>query len=279
MKGKNKLWVFGIVAFLGLFTACAQTPSLKEITPPQVEVVSAMRNVMWKGEISAAVLLDTLHRGAIWYGIGPMAELRGEITVLDGVVYTSQVDSMGSLYVRVADFSESDLAGSSLETADSSAGSWANYPDGAARESEQESVGAPFFVHCGAVDWVQYNLPDSISSMNGVEAYLDAEFAHVEAPFPYMVKGFWDAVDLHAVNLPAGSTVSSPDEAHEGLTPYSISELNGTGLGFYSRKHQAVFTHHDTHMHTHFVSENKRWMGHLDGASFRASQMTLWLPR
>ncbi len=264
--------IIALVALLGILTACAQTPIPAEITPPEVKVVSAMRNIMWKGEIGASVMLDTLYSGGVWYGIGPMAELRGEITVLDGVVYTSQVDSMGSLFVRVADFS-------SPASSDSSAGSRAHYPDGAVRESEQNAVGAPFFVHCGEVDWVRYNLPESITSMEGVEAFLDAEFSHVEAPFPYMVKGFWDAVDLHAVNLPEGSSVSSPDEAHQGLTPYKIYDLDGTGLGFYSRKHQAVFTHHDTHMHTHFISENKRWMGHLDGAQFRADKLELWLPR
>jgi len=94
-----------LVALMGILTACAQTPIPAKITPPEVKVVSAMRNVMWKGEIGASVMLDTLYSGGVWYGIGPMAELRGEITVLNGVVYISQVDSMGSLFVRVANFS------------------------------------------------------------------------------------------------------------------------------------------------------------------------------
>jgi len=231
---------FLLISHLLFTQACAQ-PSA---TFPEVKIEGAMREVMWNGAIEARVSLDSLHPGSIWYGLGPLANLRGEITVLDGVVYKSEVDSFGMLVVR--------------------------------RDS---LVGAPFFVHCGRVDWEKHALPDSLRNMREVEGFLNEQLAGVDVPIPYMLQGFWSEAHIHAVNLPKGSIVRSPDEAHEGLTPYQIFDLNGTAIGFYSRNHHAVFTHHDTNMHTHFVSDNRRWMGHLDSAEFSNKQLSIWLPR
>jgi acetolactate decarboxylase len=35
-------------------------------------------------------------------------------------------------------------------------------------------------------------------------------------------------------------------------------------LGFFSTGHKAVFTHHDTNIHVHYISWDNKLMGHLD---------------
>ncbi|MBT5650249.1 MAG: alpha-acetolactate decarboxylase, partial [Flavobacteriaceae bacterium] len=77
----------------------------------------------------------------------------------------------------------------------------------------------------------------------------------------------------HSVNLPAGSIVSSPKEAHEGLKNFTYENIDGYIVGFFSRKHQTVFTHHDSFIHCHFVSEDEEIMGHVD--SFNINNQTV----
>ncbi len=54
--------------------------------------------------------------------------------------------------------------------------------------------------------------------------------------------GFLIKMKLHSVNLPEGEQVSSPDEAHQGLTQYDFKNISGSLIGFFSRNHKAVFT-------------------------------------
>jgi acetolactate decarboxylase len=49
-------------------------------------------------------------------------------------------------------------------------------------------------------------------------------------------------------------------------------------VGFFSTEHQAVFTHHDTFMHLHLMTEDKKQMGHLEELRFKPGQMRLLLP-
>jgi acetolactate decarboxylase len=46
---------------------------------------------------------------------------------------------------------------------------------------------------------------------------------------------------------------------------FTEKSVSGTLLGFYSTQHEGVFTHKGQYIHVHFVNENKRATGHLDG--------------
>ena len=50
-----------------------------------------MRHVMWKGELTGLIRLDTISPSDHLYGIGPMEGLRGEILLFDGIAYVSHV--------------------------------------------------------------------------------------------------------------------------------------------------------------------------------------------
>jgi acetolactate decarboxylase len=71
--------------------------------------------------------------------------------------------------------------------------------------------------------------------------------------------------------------VSSPKEAHSGQTPFEISASTVQIVGFFSREHQGIFTHHDTFMHLHLLCKSQNLMGHLDAVRF--SRMQLLLPK
>lgn len=59
---------------------------------------------------------------------------------------------------------------------------------------------------------------------------------------------------IHIQNLPLGTKVSSPEEAHQGQRNYLIEEESVEVVGFFSTKHQGVFTHHNSFVHMHLIN-------------------------
>ncbi len=55
---------------------------------PEVKVSGALRNIMIDGDLSAHVNLDTLDKTHL-YGLGPVAGLKGEMAIIDGIIYST----------------------------------------------------------------------------------------------------------------------------------------------------------------------------------------------
>ncbi|PKD16260.1 alpha-acetolactate decarboxylase [Salegentibacter salinarum] len=201
-----------------------------------------MKNVMMKGELGGSISLDSLANKGV-YGLGPIEFLRGELLLLDGIIYNSSVGDENSMQVE-----------------------------------EIESVKAPFFVYAEVSKWKSVSLPSSVTSLKSLEDFLDKLTPKNHEAFPFRLKGKINSADIHIVNLPKGSKVSSPKEAHEGLTNYNLTDKKVEILGFFSRKHQAIFTHHDTFIHLHLITEDQKEMGHLDQVDFDPKNLKLYLP-
>lgn len=207
-----------------------------------VVCVAAMKDVMWKGELGGKVLLDTLNKKGL-YGLGPVEYLKGELLIVDGKAYTSRVLSDSTMKVE-----------------------------------ETFQVKAPFFVYGNVLDWSRETLPKSIKTLKDMEAYINSKAQEVTMPFVFKLKGTIEHADIHIQNLPSGTKVSSPKEAHVGQTNYMLTNEMVDVIGFYSRDHKGVFTHHDTNMHLHLITEDRQKMGHLDSVVFK-DRMQLYLPK
>jgi acetolactate decarboxylase len=203
-----------------------------------------MRNVMWKGELAGLIRLDTISPSDHLYGIGPMEGLRGEILVFDGIPYISRVVDGVRMKVDI-----------------------------------NSGISAPFFAHARIPGWQEVVLPDSIRDLSGLEKFLDKLRENDDRPTLFRLKGHFHTADIHVVDLPEGTIVRSPDDAHRGLRRYvSSGGLKADVLGFYSRRHKSIFTHHDTNIHLHLIDDSRQWMGHVDTLGFDAGQVTLMLP-
>ena len=207
-----------------------------------VLVAGKMSDVMWRGKLDGVIHTDSISQTGM-YGLGPLEGLRREILVLDGKTYISGINKDELLTEAVS------------------------------------GARAPFFVYGVQRAFEPMSLPDSNMSLRDLEQFLDTKFASENAPFIFLLEGTWDSIQIHSVNLPKGKSVSSPTEAHEGLQTFIYSNITGTLVGFFSRNHKAVFTHHDTYMHCHFISENRRIMGHVDSMGIIQGQITLKLPK
>jgi acetolactate decarboxylase len=210
----------------------------------KVEIVGAMRNVMREGQLQGRIRLDSLENTQNLYGIGPQAYLKGEVLLWDGKGFLATVDGNGMVVKKTLE------------------------------------VNPPFFVFAAVKEWEEFPLPATWLDLHHLERILDSMTASYPRPFPFRLQGKVSAAKIHVVNLPEGSVVSSPEEAHRGLlVNYEIQSSQVDVLGFFSKEHQTIFTHHDSYMHLHLITRNRKMMGHLDGLKFHGSNMRLSLPK
>jgi len=211
----------------------------KSTNSSSIKVVGEMRDVMWKGDLKGKIATDSLNNKET-YGLGPIEFLKGEIVVFEGQSYVSKV--VDSISHKV---------------------------------SKVPSVSAPFFVYSSNSDLkiVKFNLKNY--TLKELEEYVNLVYKDYDQPLLIRIDGIFENIKVHSVNLPEGKKVSSPDEAHQGLTQYDFKNISGSLIGFFSRHHKAVFTHHDSFFHAHFISEDREVLGHIDETDFNSSKVTL----
>lgn len=206
----------------------------------KVKLAGAMRNVMWKGELQGVISLDTLNENI--YGLGPVEYLKGELMLVNGEIFRSQIVNSKEILV--------DLP---------------------------VSEKAPFFVYAKVKAWKEYDLPENVHNMKDLEIHL-LKISSLDQPFVFMIKGLIDSARIHIMNLPGGSKISSPEDAHKARIEFDLKNESADILGFFSTKHQGLFTHHDSYLHMHLLSGNKQTMGHIDDLIFNGRLVKLFLP-
>lgn len=231
-----------ILLTLTIFTLTSNS-AIAQQTSGDVKIVGEMKNVMWKGQLSGSINLDTLTNKTHLYGLGPVEYLRGEILIVDGKSYKSTVVSGKTMKVE-----------------------------------ETYDLKAPFFGYAVISKWTEHELPDSVQSIPQLETYLVQTTKNAPRPFMFKLTGTVEQATIHVVNLPEGSKVSSPDEAHEGQKNYDLKNEQSEIIGFFSTEHKAIFTHHDTFLHMHLITKDRLKMGHLDKVVFKKGMVKLYLP-
>ena len=212
-------------------------------TKNDIKIVGEMKNVMWKGQLYGNINLDTISNKEHLYGLGPVEYLSGELMIFDGKSYKSTVLTPSTMKVE-----------------------------------ETYDIKAPFFGYANISKWTEQTLPDSIQTIQQLETYLNKVSKNSPRPFMYKLTGTVEQATIHIVNLPEGSKVSSPDEAHKGQKNYELQNEQADIIGFFSTEHKAIFTHHDTFLHMHLITSDRQKMGHLDEVLFKKGTMKLYLP-
>ncbi len=238
LLGMVKFYTCFQLILLVILSGC--TP--KNNLPVEINIVGAMRNVMMKGQLSGAISLDTITEKSHLYGLGPIEYLTGEILIVDGRAYKSTVKNDSTMVVE-----------------------------------ESFDLKAPFFVYANINAWNDQALPDSIGTIPQLEHYLDKIFAGQHTPVAFRIEGIVKSASIHVLNLPEGSKVQSPQDAHAGRVDFKIENEAVTIVGFFSRKHKSIFTHHDSYLHMHLITSDKMKMGHLDKVRLKPGGF-LWLP-
>lgn len=123
-------------------------------TMSTVKISGAMSNVMHKGELFGTIYLDTISDKTHLYGLGPEEYLSGELLIIDGKSYKSNV-----------------------------------LTDTTMRVEETYNVKAPFFVYANVNKWQEQNLPDSVQTARQLETYIGEITKNSVPPFAFKLTG------------------------------------------------------------------------------------------
>nr|WP_296315151.1 acetolactate decarboxylase [Winogradskyella sp. UBA3174] len=112
--------------------------------------------------------------------------------------------------------------------------------------------------------------------MKEVENYINDKTTTAKRPFVFKLIGNATKATIHVQNLPIGTKISSPEEAHQGQANYNLTNEDVEIIGFFSTEHKSVFTHQNSFLHMHLITKDTSKMGHLD--TIELNNMKLYLP-
>jgi acetolactate decarboxylase len=227
------------IPFLLLAVCAALSLSAQE-----VRHAGAMHNVKSGMSLAPQLRWDTLNPEYL-NGVGPLGRLEGEVTVLEGNIYVAAVDADGNLVT--------DLA---------------------------TRAASPFGVYARAGMFLSTRIARPVNNLQGLEQLIAEHAAQLgwdmEQPFLFRVEGVFEQVKLHVMAKPAGEIGHNPELHEKAKRHFSYQDISGTLVGFYSKKHEGVFTHKGQFIHVHFIDDEKNVMGHLDDIVFREEIVVLF---
>ena len=232
-----------IIRTLFLFLLCLRTVSL--LAQP-VTIIGALKRVKHEGKLSGIVQLDTL-KGQAKYGLGPVADLRGEILLWNDTVYVARV------------------------------------AEGHDTVAVEPTVPAPFLVYASVPAWTPgHTLTDSVATLAQLQTEVEKRAValgqSLDEPFPFMLRGVAREVTYHVMDKPEGETQHDPARHQQAKRFFTDHGATVQLLGFYSRHHEGVFTHRGSYIHVHVMNQARTSMGHLDELHALPETFRLSLP-
>lgn len=160
------------------------------------------------------------------YGLGALEGLKGEILILDNQPIISKV------------------------------------VDNQIHISNSTETKASLLVYSYVDEWKSIKVPDSVRKMKDIEELL-GNYANSE-PFSFIIEGKVKDLSWHVIDWVDGDNIHTPEKHQNSGLKGVLNTRRVIILGFFSRKHQGVFTHHSSNMHIHFVTDDKTISGHVD---------------
>lgn len=218
----------GIGAFAG-----ARADSPTAVTAPGYDLwfIGGQRETIMNGKLAAALDLQTLAGRPHLYGIGPIEQLRGEVTIADSRPALARVASNGTVAVT-----------QSFET------------------------GVPFFVWAEVAQWQRKPIPADVRSFAELERFVPQAAAaaglDVDKPFPFLVGGREELIEFHVLNR-IGDAPHGMDMHKKIQVAFELEKVEATIVGFHSTRHRGVFTPGDSNIHIHFQTLDNTKSGHI----------------
>lgn len=212
--------------------------------------VSENYNVSWEGtlkavhhgDVSGKVSLQQFSGKKHLFAVGPVAELDGEITVIDSNFHIARVRH-GEVKT------DSDL------TTSASFLVWSEVPSWKAPIMLGESADSQDHLE---------KLIETLASKNGIDT---------TKPFPFMIDGTVKSVDFHILSP---KTSKSPASDHRSNAKTITSkDVPVRIIGFFSRNHGGIFTHMGSMAHLHILDNNGH-SGHVDAIALDSKAMVLF---
>ncbi len=212
-------------------SAPADSPTAIKATGYDLWFIGSQRETIMNGKLAAVLDLKTLAGRRHLYGIGPIEQLRGEVTIADSRPALARVASDGTVKVT-----------QSLET------------------------GVPFFVWAEVSQWYQKPIPPNVRSFEDLERFVPKAAAaaglDADKPFPFLVSGHEELIVFHIVNRIGDGPHNM--EMHKKIqVTFELEKAETTIVGFHSIKHRGIFTPDDSNIHIHFQTSHNTQSGHI----------------
>lgn len=213
----------------------------------QVEQFGQMRAVMREGDVEPRTPLAHWDEPGV-LGVGALAGLEGEVTILDGQVWASRPNA-GHLITTGPD------------------------PESTDRATLLTVARVPAWRSITLTEPASGRALEDLIERAAADAGLDPS-----QPFPFIVEAPSAAMDLHVINgfCPHGS---EPPPERTPWRPTTDEPMPATIVGFFAQGQGGVMTHHATsvHMHAIFSADGRTATAHVDAISLDAGA-TLRLP-
>ena len=220
-------------ASLATFVNTARADQPTQIRGPGYDLryIGAQRDTVMNGRVAAAIDLRTLAGSPFLYGIGPIAELRGEVTIISGRPSLARVG-----------------------------------PDGKVRVAESFETGAPFLVWAEVPSWREVSVPPDVRSFADLERFVPraARTAGLDAerPVPFLIRGRMDLIEFHILNR-IGNEPHDAEKHKMIQVPFELTQVEAIIVGFHSLAHRGIFIPMDSAIHIHFQTLDNTASGHV----------------
>jgi len=239
MTFSGSLAVFSTVHILAVVAGAGPADG-PAATPPPLEIYGSIRGLAQKHDLAPKVTLSDVQKSANAYGLGSLSDLRGEITIVDGMAWLAYPPAAGST-----------VAPRFVSTLESS-----------------ERAAFLAVSHVPPPAWHAFGLDASVT-MDDLQATIErllppARKKKGARPFAFRVEGHFQQVTLAIVDgaqlPPAARGEAALDKTN---VLQALREVDGTVVGFYSPKDGAAFNHAHQRLHAHVVLPRNQASGHL----------------
>lgn len=238
----SKKSFFSILLLSIIFYSCDDKTTINRT----VQHHGALNQIM-SGNLEATASLDSLQALPHLYALGALQDLKGEIQIYDGAAYVSTSTANNRVDISASfDHKASLLVYTQVP----------QWTDGIELTGFDNSESLEIQIKAAALK-------------NGID---------INEPFPFLLKGQAILLHWHVINWINGDMDHNHKKHIESGSQGVLESENVEILGFYSEKHQAVFTHHTTFLHMHFKTlKNPIIAGHVD--DLHAVSLELHLPQ
>jgi acetolactate decarboxylase len=224
---------------LGVVGALSAWLAFAPGTSPTIDTFGNVRRLVERRDDAPKVAIAEVVRDPHAYALGALANLRGEITVVDGNIWLS--------YPPVAQ----DGLGQVVEVA-----------------STPERAAFLVAAHVAPAEWERVLLPDAVSSTrfdDTIERWA-ADHGLRGRPFPFRIDGRFQALTIATVDQRrmAQRGPATEEQLVRGSLHERVTGETGTLVGFYDPAGDSAFTHEGAHCHIHAVVPGKPATGHAE---------------
>jgi len=241
MNWCQKLSVLGPVLLIVLSCLPASSDGTYSPSSSEVRVDGTLHRIMHDGDFSSAVEITSSFVASTTFGVGAVAGLMGEITILDGRVWVSSVvdDEIRTQVIEP----KTDGIDPALNT-----------------------VKAALLVSTDVNAWHPFVLStDASLAVVSKEIRAHADAIGLDHPIVFRVVGDLPEFEGHVIDGSQVTSAMSHDERHEkAVIRKQFASQSGTLVGFVSTEHEGVFTHKGESIHVHAALEGSGATIHVD---------------